>query len=147
MHAWGAWPLCRGRANLEAVGGRFARKPPLVTGYASTQPCIPLLLASKGSTCSVGGSLLYSRSGSSCRVGARRGIPQLLRLCVAAMKSSAALLALCAALHSWVARAQEGFIVPSPDVADFDSSLSIVQGEIAEFVWAANGTYGLEHDQ
>ena len=60
------------------------------------------------------------------------------------MKSSAALLALCAALHGWVAHAQEGFVVPSPDVADFDSSLSIVQGEIAEFVWSANGKWGLK---
>jgi hypothetical protein len=62
------------------------------------------------------------------------------------MRSSAAILALCATLHSWVACAQDGFIVPSPDVSDFDSSLSIVQGEIAEFVWAANGKHGLESD-
>jgi hypothetical protein len=60
------------------------------------------------------------------------------------MKSSAALLTLCAALYGWVARAQEGFIIPSPDVSDFDSSLAIIQGEIAEFVWSANGECGLK---
>ncbi|KAF9694236.1 hypothetical protein EKO04_008097 [Ascochyta lentis] len=57
------------------------------------------------------------------------------------MKSVAALLALCAAFYSDIARAQEGFRIPSPDVPDVDSSLTIVQGEVVQLAWVANYTY------
>jgi hypothetical protein len=57
------------------------------------------------------------------------------------MKSSAALFALCAALNGLVARAQQGFTNPSPDVPDMDPSLTIVQGEVVRFTWSANGMF------
>jgi hypothetical protein len=57
------------------------------------------------------------------------------------MKSAAALLALCGAFYCGVARAQEGFRIPSPDVRDLDPSLTIVQGELADLAWVANCMY------
>lgn len=57
------------------------------------------------------------------------------------MKSAAVLLALCGAFHFAITRAQEGFKIPNPDVPYLDSSLTIVQGDVAELAWSANCMY------
>jgi hypothetical protein len=58
------------------------------------------------------------------------------------MKVAAALLAFCGSFYCGIARAQEGFKIPSPDVPDLDPSLTIVQGEVVDLTWTANGMHG-----